>query len=206
MAEAMQTTNQETDPRNLNMEGKQEEELRKKHECYEEEEESPRKCRICFAEEGEEGTETLGPLMTVCPCKGSSKYVHHNCLVNWFTSSGKRTCTHCKLPVEYTEKLKPIRQWTWEPVDSIEILVYAILLLVFFIFSVIVNDVCSLLELNFVTGLAMLFSIYVALISIFAMSQKGRRVLKRVLGISLGYWIRHFSMNRHIVLKPYNKK
>ena len=86
-------------------------------------------CRMCHAEEDDEDAVTLGPLMQVCLCKGSLKHVHHNCLVAWFKSSGERKCPSCQFEVDYTEKLKPWRQWRWSPMTHPEILVGIIQLL-----------------------------------------------------------------------------
>ena len=39
----------------------------------------PKNCRICFVDEDEADN----PLVTVCKCSGSMKYIHYNCLKMW---------------------------------------------------------------------------------------------------------------------------
>ncbi|OMJ81547.1 hypothetical protein SteCoe_17953 [Stentor coeruleus] len=52
-------------------------------------------CRICFEDETEEKK-----LISPCLCKGSSKYIHLDCLVMWITSQGRikdaKKCEVCK--------------------------------------------------------------------------------------------------------------
>ena len=53
-------------------------------------------CRICL----EEGS-TQNPLISVCGCQGTSKYVHEQCIVRWITRFPKnhtkyKKCEICK--------------------------------------------------------------------------------------------------------------
>jgi len=63
-------------------------------------EEEIRICRICFDQE------TIDkPLITPCKCKGSSKYIHEECLSTWILSQlseEKKKCEICK----YTYHIK----------------------------------------------------------------------------------------------------
>ena len=83
-----------------------------------EEEETEKLCRFCLEGEDakDEDGDTLGPLMQVCPCKGSQKYVHHECLVKWFQQSGRKCCPTCQYEVNCTEKIKPWSKWKVEPI------------------------------------------------------------------------------------------
>lgn len=52
-------------------------------------------CRICF-----DSNSANSPLISPCNCKGSSQYIHENCLIQWIASQSinhlKRTCEICK--------------------------------------------------------------------------------------------------------------
>ena len=68
-------------------------------------------CRICLGEEFEEEAMAQGPLMRVCPCDGSIRYVHRGCILEWISATGDRMCPTCKAQVECTMKFKPLSQW-----------------------------------------------------------------------------------------------
>jgi len=44
-------------------------------------------CRVCHGEE-----EVERPLFHPCNCSGSIKYIHQDCLVEWFKVSKKEHC------------------------------------------------------------------------------------------------------------------
>ena len=46
-------------------------------------------CRICFEKNNKD------IMINPCKCKGSIKWVHHNCLLKWITIS-KKYCQSCK--------------------------------------------------------------------------------------------------------------
>jgi E3 ubiquitin-protein ligase DOA10 len=48
-------------------------------------------CRFCLE------TDTIDNLLSPCSCKGSSKYVHNDCLMNWYTAEPSRgiRCNSC---------------------------------------------------------------------------------------------------------------
>ena len=84
----------------------------------EEEDNNKRMCNMCHFTEGEdEEEEDLGKLMQVCPCKGSIKFVHDKCLSQWFliNPSRKRECPTCFYQFQFSEELKPWREWRLEP-------------------------------------------------------------------------------------------
>ena len=43
-------------------------------------------CRICYEP---------ASLVSVCDCKGSVRYIHPHCLVQWISVSGRTTCEIC---------------------------------------------------------------------------------------------------------------
>ena len=59
-------------------------------------------CRVCHCEE-EEGR----PLFHPCNCSGSIKYVHQDCLVEWFKVSNKQHCELCGEKISFTKKYSP---------------------------------------------------------------------------------------------------
>ena len=82
-----------------------------------EREESDRMCKFCFGGEHDEDDIPRGPLLRVCPCNGSQRYVHHNCIVQWFEEKGDRCCPICRTKVKVTEKLKPMSEWRLPPLS-----------------------------------------------------------------------------------------
>jgi len=52
-------------------------------------------CRVCM--DGEES----GPLLYPCKCKGSMRYVHEDCLMQWLSLSKKRSCEVCSATFEF---------------------------------------------------------------------------------------------------------
>ncbi len=52
-------------------------------------------CRICFEEINNNNNNNDNSLISPCKCKGSMKWVHHNCLVKWITISNKKRCQTC---------------------------------------------------------------------------------------------------------------
>jgi hypothetical protein len=54
-------------------------------------------CRVCRGE----STETH-PLFYPCQCKGSIKYIHQDCLMEWLGHTRSRTCELCKHPFQFT--------------------------------------------------------------------------------------------------------
>ena len=72
----------------------------------EEDENYEKQCRICLEEEGE--------LITVCGCRGSIKYVHKDCIMNWQkvapSEELKMICQLCKQPYNYEGQLELERE------------------------------------------------------------------------------------------------
>ena len=82
----------------------------------EKKEEERRMCRVCLDVEGEDEEQNAGQLVRVCPCDGSSKYIHDKCLSQWIDHSGKKTCPNCKFRVQFTKK----KEWKLKPMSSKE--------------------------------------------------------------------------------------
>lgn len=56
-------------------------------------------CRLCF-----ENTETLtNPLVSLCKCSGSVKYIHYECLRDWISNNVKKDKSSNCLYYSYTE-------------------------------------------------------------------------------------------------------
>jgi len=53
-------------------------------------------CRICRC-----GSTPDDPLFYPCLCKGSIRYIHQNCLLEWLSHSNKTTCELCKHPFRF---------------------------------------------------------------------------------------------------------
>ena len=205
---SVQTSKHEIDNLHLNMESAQEE--KNKHQSREESEEeedaSEKKCRICLEVEGDEDAVPQGPLMQVCPCKGSVKYVHHNCMLSWFKFSGRKRCSICKTPVKYTHKLKPLRQWTWEPMKRNE-KVRLLLNLCFSVTSITgiyYTAVCFYLtpasETFLMTIITLTALTHISLVIL------ARRAWRDCMIATRKYLRRLLSRNQQIVLKPYDRK
>lgn len=58
-------------------------------------------CRICLEDK------ESGPLLSVCNCDGSCKYVHQHCLETWIDTSQNTQCELCC--VTYTHTYRPTR-------------------------------------------------------------------------------------------------
>lgn len=60
---------------------------------------SPRQCRICHEEEGDEGcataTATATAMESPCGCSGSLKYAHRGCVQRWCDEKGSTVCEIC---------------------------------------------------------------------------------------------------------------
>lgn len=59
----------------------------------------PPECRFCL----EPGASPSNPLIEPCPCKGSVRFVHWQCLKRWVKldpATNGRACTICRLPFE----------------------------------------------------------------------------------------------------------
>lgn len=53
--------------------------------------ETLKECRICFTEETDDN-----PFISPCMCKGTSKYIHENCLIQWIEcAENNYSKTHC---------------------------------------------------------------------------------------------------------------
>ena len=59
-------------------------------------------CRVCHGEE-----EVGRPLFHPCNCSGSIKFVHQDCLVEWFKVSNKQHCELCGEKISFTKKYSP---------------------------------------------------------------------------------------------------
>ncbi|XP_027351413.1 uncharacterized protein LOC113862531 [Abrus precatorius] len=59
-------------------------------ECCEESQEDMRECRYCHEED------FVSKLETPCSCNGSLRYVHKNCIDQWYHSKGSMICEICK--------------------------------------------------------------------------------------------------------------
>ena len=58
---------------------------------------SKKQCRICLGESV--------PIFSPCACRGSLKYVHERCLLQWLTQKGSERCELCRQQVgTYEEK------------------------------------------------------------------------------------------------------
>ena len=55
-------------------------------------------CWICLTETIPEDDKFIHP----CKCTGSTKWVHHNCLVTWIKTSDKIDCPQCKYLYDFT--------------------------------------------------------------------------------------------------------
>ena len=53
-------------------------------------------CRICLEEDGK--------LISPCACKGTTAYVHEECLVKWLQSVDRTTCEICHAPIAKTKR------------------------------------------------------------------------------------------------------
>ena len=71
-------------------------------------------CRMCFCGENEENGDAREQeeLISICHCKGSSKYVHQSCYLSWIHASGKENCPTCRYKVKLSKKLKPLSRRT----------------------------------------------------------------------------------------------
>ena len=59
----------------------------------------PPECRFCL----EPQADLANPLIEPCPCKGSVRFVHRNCLKRWVQldpATNGRACSICRLPFE----------------------------------------------------------------------------------------------------------
>ena len=54
-----------------------------------------KECRICL----ESGEEQINPLLNVCGCKGSTKYVHKECIEKWINMHSKNHENHNKCQI-----------------------------------------------------------------------------------------------------------
>ena len=63
-------------------------------------------CKICYS-----GSEDGAALIRPCLCKGSAKYVHHDCIRQWIKVSAKTNCELCKYIYKIESKVKPIYKW-----------------------------------------------------------------------------------------------
>ena len=75
-------------------------------------------CKICFEDNNCDDNRLLSG---ICPCKGSSTFIHHDCLIKCFESSGNQSCPCCKYDIKTTTKWKPWRKWSWEPMTDVEL-------------------------------------------------------------------------------------
>ena len=192
------TSNQETDNQHLKIE---------------EEDESEKKCKICLFEEEDEDDEeaaTKGPFVDVCPCKGSVKYVHHNCLVSWFQSSGERKCPTCETEVEYTEKLKPWRQWRWEPMNTADkwvlmqnpfLIAFCLLMIYVIVEYIHKTQALDSFEVTLWKLCILMFIIVFIVLCILTWW-----LWRKYMNIARRYFRRLLSVNQQIVLKPYDRK
>ena len=196
------TSNQETDTQHMNME---------------EEDVAVKTCKICFLDEEDE--DDKGPFVDVCPCKGSMKYVHHNCLVSWFQSSGQRKCPTCKTEVAVTEKFKPWRQWRWEAMSGEEFVWSMTFIMTIWSLcfdTMLMNAIFDITLLNstlkfsvkphvlqssfLVVGITVYYLIRIPFYACLM------RVLSVQTETSLGYLRKLLSANKQIALKPYPRK
>lgn len=61
-----------------------------------------RECRICFSEDNSEN------MISPCYCRGTSKWVHHECLNKWRNSrntNANKKCTECNFKYHYNEEI-----------------------------------------------------------------------------------------------------
>lgn len=69
--------------------------------------EDPKVCRICFEEESKDK-----PVINPCKCRGSSKYIHEECLSTWILTqdlpNNEKKCEVCKFV--YNIKIKSIQK------------------------------------------------------------------------------------------------
>ncbi|KAF6984079.1 hypothetical protein CFC21_002137 [Triticum aestivum] len=56
---------------------------------------SPRQCRICHEEEGDDGCATATAMESPCGCSGSLKYAHRGCVQRWCDEKGSTVCEIC---------------------------------------------------------------------------------------------------------------
>ena len=59
-------------------------------------------CRVCHGEEEDER-----PLFHPCNCSGSIKYIHQDCLVEWFKVSKKEHCELCGQKITFNRVYAP---------------------------------------------------------------------------------------------------
>ena len=57
-------------------------------------------CRICFCEEENQMLESF------CDCKGSIRWMHRSCLIQWMETSGNKDCRVCNKPFDIWGKTK----------------------------------------------------------------------------------------------------
>ncbi|XP_013780594.1 E3 ubiquitin-protein ligase MARCH8-like [Limulus polyphemus] len=72
-------------------------------------------CRICHCE----GDVNM-PLIAPCPCSGSLRFVHQDCLQRWIKSSNTRCCELCKFEFIMETKVKPFRKWEKLRISPVE--------------------------------------------------------------------------------------
>ena len=78
-------------------------------------------CRICFDSETQEN------LISACNCRGSMKYVHRSCMINWLKISKLDYCNICQFQLWIPQSSSTIKH------DGNEILVF--------------KDICPKLEI-----------------------------------------------------------
>ena len=109
--------------RNHNKEGECTEESTQPPNHYQEREDSEEStkptCKVCFDDENGDDNRLLSG---ICPCKGSSTFIHHGCLIKCFESSGNQSCPCCKFEVKTGMKWKPWRMWSWEPMTDVDLI------------------------------------------------------------------------------------
>ena len=130
-------------------------------------------CRICFEEETKDK-----PVINPCKCKGSSKYIHEDCLSTWMLaqdfSNNEKKCEVCryayKIKVKSIKKCDPRESFYQNPqfVCYLCILVIVTLLLIILIYVTIDRDfvdpeenIYYFLGLMIIFGLALVCSFIV---------------------------------------------
>merc|ERR1712150_85677 len=63
-------------------------------------------CRICFSDEN-----AAKSFLSPCLCRGSSMFVHEDCLLSWLKTSSNGTCEICNSAYNVQLGNKPLKNW-----------------------------------------------------------------------------------------------
>ncbi|KAF8468849.1 hypothetical protein BDZ91DRAFT_655826 [Kalaharituber pfeilii] len=101
-------------------------------------------CRICFETTTESYDPELGRLLSPCRCRGSSKYVHEQCLNSWRTlSANSRSYYECNT-CGYKYKLRRLKFGNWIGSRALQFsLTITIILLAIFLLGFVADPIIN---------------------------------------------------------------